>query len=300
MNEPYHIPVLLKESIEGLNIDPAGVYVDATYGGGGHSAKILEQLTTGKLVAFDQDVDAEANIRTDEHLIFVQHNFKYISNFLKFHEIEKVDGILADLGVSSHDFDVAERGFSFRFDGNLDMRMNQSSSFSAVQVVNDYTPEELMRIFNEYGEIQNAKKTALAIVAARAQQRIETTSQLCAVLEPLVPQKAASKYLAKVFQSIRIEVNQELSSLKKFLIDAAEALRPGGRFVVISYHSLEDRLVKNFFQRGNFEGNLNQDFYGNIETPFRTIGKKFIVPSDEEIERNPRARSAKLRIVEKI
>ncbi|MFA9388644.1 MAG: 16S rRNA (cytosine(1402)-N(4))-methyltransferase RsmH [Prolixibacteraceae bacterium] len=299
MVQEYHIPVLLNESIDGLAIDAAGVYVDVTYGGGGHSRKILEQLGKGKLVAFDQDVDAAANVLADDRLIFVQHNFKYIKNFLRYYSIDGVDGVLADLGVSSHDFDVAERGFSFRFDGALDMRMNQTGSLTAARIVNEYSIEDLMRLFREYGELQNAKKTAQIIVTAREQKPIQTTTDLRAVLEPLVPQKMASKYLAKVFQALRIEVNQELEVLKDFLNDVYDVLKPGGRLVVISYHSLEDRLVKNMIQKGSFSGDVKKDFFGNVQSKYRAIGK-MIIPSDAEIQTNPRARSAKLRIAEKI
>lgn len=300
MNESYHIPVLLNESIDGLNIHPEGIYVDATYGGGGHSSKILEKLTTGKLIAFDQDIDAAANRIHDERLIFVQHNFKFIRHFLQYYNIDQVDGILADLGVSSHDFDVAERGFSFRFEGQLDMRMNRSAGFSAYNLVNDYAIEELTRVFREYGELQNARRTANEIVKARLDHPIATTTQLCEVLEPIVPPKNSSKYLAQVFQAMRIEVNHETEVLKDFLTDATQVLKSKGRLVVISYHSLEDRLVKNLILKGNFEGQVQQDFYGNITGLYKPVGTKMILPTPEEIKRNPRARSAKLRIAEKI
>lgn len=300
MNTTYHIPVLLNDSVEGLNIDPNGVYVDVTYGGGGHSALILEKLTGGKLIAFDQDVDALANVPADNRLIFVHQNFRYLRNFLNYYGFEKVDGILADLGVSSHDFDVADRGFSTRFDGDLDMRMNQSGKLTAAQVVNEYPEADLVKIFQAYGELTNARKAAQVIVAARVQQPIATTGQLCQVLEKLVPQKVASKFLAKVFQALRIEVNRELEVLKDFLTNAYEVLKPGGRLVVISYHSLEDRLVKNFIQRGDFDGSVEKDFFGNIQLKFKAVGKKLIVPGNEEIARNSRARSAKLRIAEKL
>ena len=300
MEVGYHIPVLLNESISGLAIDPNGVYVDVTYGGGGHSQKILDQLDRGRLIAFDQDVDAVQNVSIDERLIFVQHNFKYLRHFLDYYGYEKVDGILADLGVSSHDFDVAERGFSFRFDGALDMRMNQSGTTTATMLVNDRSEEELVRIFREYGELKNARKTAAVIVAARNQKPITTTKGLCDVLDVLVPQKAASKYLAQVFQALRIEVNRELDVLKDFLNNAYEAIRPGGRLVVISYHSLEDRLVKNFIQKGDFDGEVEKDFYGNVQLKFKSVGKKMIIPNNDEIARNPRARSAKLRIAQKL
>jgi len=300
MTTDYHIPVLLDESIEGLEIDPQGIYVDVTYGGGGHSRKILEKLTTGKLIAFDQDVDAAKNLIDDERFIFVQHNFRFLKNFLEYYEIEKVDGVLADLGVSSHDFDVAERGFSFRFEGNLDMRMNQTGSITAARVVNEYPEEKLIQLFKEFGELQNARKTAQVIVAARAQKFIQTTSDLRNILEPLVPQSISSKFLAKVFQALRIEVNQELEALKNFLDDVYDVLKPGGRLVVISYHSLEDRLVKNMILKGSFEGDVEKDFYGNVQIKFKPVGKKMMVPSQREININSRARSAKLRIAEKV
>ncbi|NLU39773.1 MAG: 16S rRNA (cytosine(1402)-N(4))-methyltransferase RsmH [Bacteroidales bacterium] len=300
MEKNYHIPVLLNQSIDGLDIKPDGIYVDVTYGGGGHSAKIIESLGAGKLIGFDQDVDASYNIINSDKLIFVQHNFSFLKNFLKYYGYEKVDGVLADLGVSSHHFDVAERGFSFRFDGMLDMRMNQTATLSARNVVNEYDEARLVEIFSRYGEISNSRRTAAVIVEARQKEKINTTSQLCKVLEPLVPQKAASKYLAKVFQALRIEVNQELEVLKTFLTDVADVLKPGGRLVVISYHSLEDRLVKNFMAKGDFSGDVEKDFYGNVQSEFRLINRKAIIPSDEEIAINPRARSAKLRIAEKV
>jgi 16S rRNA (cytosine1402-N4)-methyltransferase len=300
METNYHIPVLLEESVGGLAIKPDGIYVDATYGGGGHSSRILQLLTTGKLIAFDQDVDAAHNIIKSDKLIFVQHNFIFLKNFLRYYGFEKVDGVLADLGVSSHDFDVPERGFSFRFDGKLDMRMNQSASLTAQQVINEYDESRLTTLFREYGELSNAKKTASVIVNARTTRRIETTQQLCAVIEILVPKKAANKYLAQVFQALRIEVNQELDSLKTFLTDVADVLHPGGRLVVMSYHSLEDRLVKNFISKGDFSGEVEKDFFGNVKSLFRPVERKAIVPSALEIERNPRARSAKLRIAEKM
>lgn len=299
MTTNYHIPVLLNECIEGLDIKPEGVYVDVTYGGGGHSAKILEKLTTGRLVAFDQDVDALANVPQDERLIFVQHNFKYIKNFLAYYGFEKVDGILGDLGVSSHDFDEASRGFSFRFDAPLDMRMNQSGVLTAARVVNEYDEVELIRIFRQYGELKSARRAAAEIVKAREENPVETTTRLKEVLEKLVPQKASSKFLAKVFQALRIEVNGEIDVLRDLLTDSYDVLKPGGRFVVMSYHSLEDRLVKNFFQRGGFDKNVEKDFYGNPKTKFKII-EKLIVPNNEEIEINSRARSAKLRVAEKL
>ena len=300
MNETYHIPVLLNESIEGLNIDPNGVYVDVTFGGGGHSAKILENLENGKLVAFDQDADVLANVPNDNRLLFAHHNFSYLKHFLTYYGFEQVDGILADLGVSSHDFDVAERGFSTRFDGALDMRMNQTAKLTAADVVNTYSEDDLFRILREYGEVNNARKTASVIVAARQIKSINTTGELVDIVKVLVPQKMSNKFLAQVFQALRIEVNNELEVLKSFLNDAYLMLKPGGRLVVISYHSLEDRLVKNFIQKGDFEGDVEKDFFGNIKLKFNTVGKKFIAPNNDEIARNTRARSAKLRIAEKI
>jgi len=300
MEKVFHIPVLLEESITGLAIKPNGVYVDVTYGGGGHSARILQSLTTGKLLAFDQDVDTLHNIIKDDRLIFIQHNFRFLKNFLEYYGFEKIDGVLADLGVSSHDFDVPERGFSFRFDGDLDMRMNRTGTLTAKQIVNEYDEVKLANLFHEYGELSNARKTASVIVKARTSKKIETTQQLCAVIEPLVPQKAANKFLAQVFQALRIEENNELDVLKSFLNDVSDVLNPGGRLVVISYHSLEDRLVKNFVNKGDFSGELEKDFFGNVQSSFRQKSKKAIVPSEEEIAVNPRARSAKLRIAERI
>ncbi|MBN1926098.1 MAG: 16S rRNA (cytosine(1402)-N(4))-methyltransferase RsmH [Prolixibacteraceae bacterium] len=300
MSDEYHIPVLLNEAIEGLALKSDGIYVDATYGGGGHSSKILNTINKGWLIAFDQDVDAQKNLPRDKRLIFVPNNFRFLKNFVKYYGFEKVDGILADLGVSSHDFDVPERGFSFRFEGELDMRMNQDAKLTAAMVVNEYDENNLIRIFRDYGELSNAKKTASLIVEARLKNPVQTTSGLCDVLAPAVPRKAATKYLAKVFQAIRIEVNHELDALKEFLADSADLLNVGGRLVVISYHSLEDRLVKNFMQRGNFEGEVETDFFGNRNMPLIPVGKKLIVPSEEEILKNPRARSAKLRIAKRI
>ena len=298
MNE-YHIPVLLEESIEGLNIQPNGVYVDLTYGGGGHSAKILEKLEGGRLIAFDQDIDAADNVVVDERLTFVRHNFKYIRNFLKYYEIDQVDGILADLGVSSHDFDVADRGFSFRFDGNLDMRMNQSSDLDAAKVVNTYKEDQLLKIFREYGELKNCRHLVSTIITARAEAPIASTNQFLKVISPCVPEKIEKKYLAMVFQALRIEVNNEIGVLSDFLESTTDLLKPGGRLVVLSYHSLEDRLVKNFMRSGRVDGALEQDFFGNSNSPFELVNRKIIIPDEKEIARNPRARSAKLRIAEK-
>lgn len=299
MEQPYHIPVLLNESIEGLNIQPNGDYVDVTFGGGGHSREILKFIETGHLFGFDQDEDAAANAIDDARFIFVRHNFKYIRNFLRYHEVEQVDGILADLGVSSHDFDVAERGFSFRFSGALDMRMNRDAKITAADIVNDYSEEQLIKIFREYGEVNNAYRLVKQILASRQNKSIKTIDQFKEVISTCVPKKYESKYLAKVFQALRIETNQELDVLKDFLEQSAELLKPGGRLVVITYHSLEDRLVKNFIKAGNFEGKQEKDFYGNVSSVLTAVNRKVIVPDEAEIERNPRARSAKLRIAEK-
>ena len=298
MNE-YHIPVLLEESIDGLNIQPNGIYVDVTYGGGGHSAKILEKLEGGRLIAFDQDIDAAENVAVDDRLTFVRHNFKYIRNFLHYYQIGQVDGILADLGVSSHDFDVPDRGFSFRFDGNLDMRMNQSSDLDAAKVVNTYNEVQLWKIFREYGELKNWRHLVSTITSARAEAPINTTNQFLKVIAPCVPEKIEKKYLAMVFQALRIEVNNEIGVLSDFLESTTDLLKPGGRLVVLSYHSLEDRLVKNFMRSGRIDGALEQDFFGNSNSPFELVNRKIIIPDEKEIFKNPRARSAKLRIAEK-
>jgi 16S rRNA (cytosine1402-N4)-methyltransferase len=295
----YHTPVLLNESIEGLNLQPNGIYVDVTYGGGGHSRRILEQLQGGKLVAFDQDEDALQNLIKDERLVFVHHNFKFLKNFLRFHDIGKVDGILADLGVSSHDFDQPERGFSFRFDGKLDMRMNQSADKDAVQVINEYDVARLGNIFREYGEIQNWRNLAQTIGEARTVRRIVTVTQFLTAISRCVPARIEKKYLAQVFQALRIEVNGEMEALEAFLVSALDVLKPGGRLVVISYHSLEDRLVKNFMRSGRLDGKTEQDFFGHYHLPIESVTRKVIVPDEQETERNPRARSARLRIAQK-
>lgn len=297
--EKYHIPVLLNESIEGLNINPEGIYVDATYGGGGHSGAILNRLGAGKLIAFDQDDDAARNAVCDERLIFVRANFRYLENFLRYYGIAQVDGILADLGVSSHDFDEAGRGFSFRFDAPLDMRMNREASLTAAAILNDYSRDELFRIFTHFGEIKNAGKLVSTIVTAREQSPLKTSGDLLNAVKPCVPKAIEKKYLAQLFQALRMETNDETGALKEFLTSVPEALKPGGRIVVLSYHSIEDRLVKNFLRSGNFEGKIEKDFYGNIDVPFELINRKVIVPSDDETTANPRSRSAKLRIAEK-
>ncbi len=299
MEQAYHIPVLLNESIEGLNIQPDGEYVDVTFGGGGHSREILKNIETGRLFGFDQDEDAAANAFNDSRFVFVRHNFRYIRNFLRYHDVEQVDGILADLGVSSHDFDVAERGFSFRFSGALDMRMNRDAKLTAADIVNTYDEARLIQVFREYGEVNNAYRLAKQILAARLQKPVRTIDQFKEIIAPCVPKRTETKYLAKVFQALRIETNGELDVLKDFLEQSAELLKPGGRLVVITYHSLEDRLVKNFIKAGNFEGKQEKDFYGNVSSVLQAVNRKVIVPTEEEIERNPRARSAKLRIAEK-
>ena len=300
MEQAYHIPVLLNESIEGLNIHKDGDYVDVTFGGGGHSREVMKHLKKGRLFAFDQDEDAAANVIDSPRFFFIRHNFSYIRNFLRYYEVEKVDGILADLGVSSHDFDVAERGFSFRFSGDLDMRMNRDAKMTAAEIVNTYEEERLIQIFRDYGEVKNAYRLTKEIIARREQKQIKTIDDFKNAIENCIPKRLETKYLAKVFQALRIETNQELEVLKNFLEQSADLLKVGGRLVVITYHSLEDRLVKNFIKAGNFEGKLEKDFYGNVTSGLKSVNRKVIIPTEEEIERNPRARSAKLRIAEKI
>lgn len=299
MEREYHKPVLLKESINGLEINATGDYVDVTFGGGGHSREIFSRLDTGRLFAFDQDQDAAANIIHNDRFFFIRHNFKYLRNFLKYYQVDQVDGILADLGVSSHDFDVPERGFSFRFDGNLDMRMNRDSALTAATLVNTYSEDQLRKIFREYGEIDNAGRLARELVLVRNHKPIETIEQFRAAMASCTPKFQESKYLAKVFQALRIETNKEMEVLHDFLEQSIELLKPGGRLVVITYHSLEDRMVKNFMRSGDSSGKQEQDFFGNVDSPLVAINRKVIVPSEEEIEMNPRARSAKLRIAEK-
>lgn len=295
----YHNPVLLKETVDGLNIKPDGVYVDVTFGGGGHSKEILSRLgPNGKLFAFDQDEDAWENALADERFTLIKENFRYIKNFLRFYGIRKVDGILADLGVSSHQFDVPERGFSTRFDGELDMRMSKKNEISAYTVVNEYDDKDLRRIFLEYGELKNAPALARTIVEAREKERIVNTEDLKQVLSRFLPAHKANKILAQIYQAIRIEVNQEMEVLKEFLQQSLEVLNTEGRLSVISYHSLEDRLVKRFMKNGMFEGEPERDMFGCFEVPFKLIGK-LIVPTEAEIKINNRARSAKLRIAEK-
>ena len=295
----YHNPVLLQASVDGLNIKPDGIYVDVTFGGGGHSKEILSRLgPNGKLFAFDQDEDALANALPDERFTLINENFRFIKRFLRFYGVKNVDGILADLGVSSHQFDVAERGFSTRFDAELDMRMSQKNDLSAYRVVNEYDESNLKRVFLDYGELKNAPALARTIVEARAERPIKTTDELKEVLAKYLPERVRNKILAQIYQAIRIEVNQEMDVLKEFLEQSLEILNPGGRLSVISYHSLEDRLVKRFMKNGMFEGEPERDFFGNFSVPFKTIGK-LIVPDNAEIKINNRARSAKLRIAEK-
>lgn len=295
----YHNPVLLKECIEGLNINPAGIYVDVTFGGGGHSREILKHLTTGKLYAFDQDEDAVKNKIDDERFVLIKQNFRYLKNFLKMYNALPIDGLLADLGVSSHQFDEAERGFSTRFNAKLDMRMDQNGKLTAADVLNTYSEEELKRIFKLYGEIDNAGYLASIIFHNRKDKHIDTVNDLKVMITKCVKKGRENQYYAQVFQALRIEVNKELDVLQELLTQSLEVLKPGGRLVVISYHSLEDRLVKNIMRSGKLEGEVEKDFFGNQLTPFKQITKKPIVPSAEENEINSRARSAKLRIAEK-
>ena len=300
MRTKYHNPVLLKATLEGLNIFPNGVYVDVTFGGGGHSRAILKQLNEeGRLLGFDQDLDALDNSIDDPRFEFIASNFSHLSQYLKYHHVDGVAGILADFGVSSHQFDTQERGFSIRAEGRLDMRMNQSQDLNAHYIINKYTELDLTRIFFQYGELKNSKAVARAIVSKRGKSDIRTTLDLINIVNPLIPKKFENKILAQLFQALRIEVNDELEIIKLFLKQATETLLPGGRLVCISYHSLEDRLVKRYFQTGSFEGELKKDFYGNPIKPLKKIGK-LIIPSAQEINENRRARSAKLRIAEKI
>ena len=296
----YHNPVLLKETVDGLSIREDGVYVDVTFGGGGHSREILSRLgPRGKLYAFDQDLDALENAVDDARFQLINENFRFIKRFLRFYGVKRVDGILGDFGVSSHQFDVAERGFSTRFESKLDMRMNQKSSLSAHQVVNEYEEKHLREVLSNYGELRNAPKIARTIVSERKDEGIHTSEQLKEVLKPFLPAGREHKILAQIYQAIRIEVNQEMEVLKEFLLQTQDLLEPGGRLSLISYHSLEDRLVKRYIRSGMFEGEPEKDFFGNVSVPFRKVGK-LIVPSSEEIKKNNRARSAKLRIAERI
>ena len=297
----YHRPVLLNESIEGLNINPKGTYIDLTFGGGGHARLVLEKLgKKGRLFAFDHDPNAVQNAIDDQRLIFIAANFRYLQNFLRYYGISHVDGILADLGISSHQIDRPERGFSFRAESRLDMRMNPASRKTAIEVLNNTPEEQLYGIFREYGELKNTGRVVRSILSARKESPIETTGQLETILADLVPQQNRSKFLARVYQAIRIEVNEEIDALGEMLVQTAGAMSAGGRLVVITYHSLEDRLVKNYMRTGNLEGELEKDFYGKPQTPWKLINRKVIVPGEEEIAENKRSRSAKLRIAEKI
>lgn len=296
----YHVPALLNESIDGLKVLPSGIYVDVTFGGGGHSREILNRLgDNGRLLGFDQDEDAVANIIPDNRFTFVRSNFRYLKNFLRFHGISQVDGVIADLGVSSHHFDDSVRGFSFRFSGDLDMRMNRGASLNAADILNDYQEDKLADVFYKWGELKNARRIASSVVEYRAKKKIEKTDDLLEIVSPFTRRDKEKKILAQTFQALRIEVNGEMDALTEMLMQSLDVLKPGGRFSVISYHSLEDRLVKNFFRTGNFEGNLVKDFFGNPLTPFEVINRKVIIPSDEEQKSNPRSRSAKLRIAKK-
>jgi len=295
----YHKPVLLHQCIDLLQIDPNGTYVDATFGGGGHSREIIKKLNSGKLFGFDQDPDAHLNSLSHENFTLVKSNFRYLKNSLRMHGITQVDGLLADLGISSHQVDEGSRGFSIRFEGPLDMRMNPSKQLSAKEVINQYSSEELSKVLKEYGEIKNARALANRVVSAREEEAITTTLQLKQALEGFEPRNKQGQFWARIFQAIRIEVNQELEALKEMLQQATEMLSPGGRLAVMSYHSLEDRLVKNFFRAGNFSGEPEKDFYGNLIRPLEPVTKKPIVPDEDEINENPRARSAKLRVAEK-
>jgi len=298
--ETYHVPVLLKESVDGLDIVPDGIYVDVTFGGGGHSREILSRLgENGHLYSFDQDEDAEKNILNDNRFTFVRSNFRYLRNWMRYYGIEQIDGLLADLGVSSHHFDDETRGFSFRFDAPLDMRMNKRSGVTAAEILNTYDEEQLANIFYIYGELKNARKIAASIIKARGEKPIVTTGDLMQITENLFMRERVKKETAKLFQALRIQVNHEMEALKEMLYGAQEVLREGGRLSVITYHSLEDRIVKNIIKAGNVEGKVKQDFFGRTEAPFRQISNKVIVPNEEEQLCNPRSRSAKLRIAEK-
>ena len=298
--DTYHVPVLLDESINGLNLHPDGVYIDVTFGGGGHSREILRRLPQGsRLFSFDQDADAEHNIVDDDRFTFVRSNFRYLKNWMRYYEIDHIDGLLADLGVSSHHFDDESRGFSFRFDAPLDMRMNKRADKTAADIVAEYDEEALADIFYLYGELKNSRRIASALVKARQQHAIATTQDFLHVVEPFFKREREKKDMARLFQALRIEVNHEMEALKEMLAAATQLLAPGSRLSVITYHSLEDRIVKNVMKTGNAEGKMIQDFYGRIETPYRLVNNKVIVPTDEEQQRNPRSRSAKLRIAEK-
>ena len=299
--ETYHVPVLLNESIDGLALKSGGIYVDVTFGGGGHSKEILRRLDEkAHLYSFDQDPDAEKNIVNDNRFTFVRSNFRYLKNWMRYYGVDHIDGLLADLGVSSHHFDDETRGFSFRFDAPLDMRMNKRAGVTATEILNTYDEEQLADIFYIYGELKNARKIASVIIKTRNEKKIETTGDLMSATEKLFQREREKKEMAKMFQALRIEVNHEMDALKEMLNGAKDLLGEGGRLSVITYHSLEDRIVKNMMKAGNVEGKIKQDFFGRIEAPFRLINNKVIVPSEEEQQQNPRSRSAKLRIAEKI
>lgn len=296
----YHNPVLLNQSVDGLAIKPNGIYVDVTFGGGGHSRLMLERMDGGKLIAFDQDADALTNVPDDDRFIMINQNFRYLKNFLRLHGLEKVDGILADLGVSSHQFDEAERGFSTRFEADLDMRMNRNQTLTAAEILKTYSQEKLIRVFNDYGEIKSSYRLAIKICEIRESEQIKTTIQLNKIIGEIFPPTRINKFQAMVFQALRIEVNNEMDVLKSFLEQTTDVLNPGGRLVVIAYHSLEDRLVKNFIKSGNFKGEIEKDFFGKHLVDFKSITRKPIVPDNKEIRENNRARSAKLRIAERL
>lgn len=296
----YHNPVLLHPSVDNLVTNPSGTYVDVTFGGGGHSRAILEKISDGRLIAFDQDEDSQANLIDDARFQFVPSNFKNLTRFLQYHKAYPCDGILADLGISSHQIDTADRGFSYSKDGDLDMRMNAQSGISAKEVVNEYDEQQLSRIFFTYGELREGRQLARQIARVRAEHPLETTLQLAEALKPCLPKGKENKFLSKIFQALRIEVNHEMEVLESFLTQTVDALKPGGRLVIISYHSLEDRMVKNFMRSGNLSGEVEKDFFGNPLTPFKLITRKAMAPDEDEIMSNPRARSAKLRVAEKI
>lgn len=299
INDEYHIPVLLHAAVDGLVKNSNGIYVDVTFGGGGHSREILSRLKNGKLIGFDQDLDARQNVIQDDRFVFVAQNFEYLKNNLKLLKQIPVDGLIADLGVSSFQFNTPNRGFSYRFDARLDMRMNAHSNLDAEKVINQYDEADLLRVFRDYGELRESKKIARKICERREKKKIQTINELLEVVSGLVQKNKINQFLSKIFQAIRIEVNEEMGVLKKLLEQGREVIKPGGRFVVITYHSLEDRLVKNFFRSGNFNGELQKDFYGNVLKPFEEINRKPIIPDETELEANNRARSAKLRIAER-
>ena len=300
LNSVYHTPALLKETMENLSIRPGGTYIDVTFGGGGHARAIIERLNDkGRLYGFDHDLDAEGNAPPDPRFTFVRGNFRFLHNFMRYYGVEQVDGILADLGVSSHHFDNEERGFSFRFDARLDMRMNRKAQKDATAILNEYSEEALAALFYTYGELKQGRRLAAAITAARKNRPIHTVEELLQTVQPFIERGKDKKMLAQLFQALRIEVNDEMGALKELLSQSEMLLKPGGRLVVITYHSIEDRLVKNFFRSGNFEGKPEKDFFGNVQMPFRAGNNKVIVPSQEEMASNPRSRSAKLRMAEK-